>query len=123
MVFMRFGWPSLLLAVLAGVVGVCAALPDKDEPSPPARISDFLRPLGKLPLREARWRLSRLTEDVPQGGYYYGARRVGSDDKHKSNKFNNGGAGGPLFRRQADTDLLMDRLLHIRRYHAHAAHA
>ena len=121
MVFMRFGWPSLLLAVLAGVVGVCAALPDKDEPSPPARISDFLRPLSKRPLREARWRLSRLTEDVPQGGrgYYYGARRGGSDDK-SNNKLNNGGAGGLLFRRQADTDLLMDQLLHIRRYHAHA---
>ncbi len=121
---MKFGWPCLLLAVLAGVVTVCAALPDMEPPlSPPARIPP---PLSMRPLRELR--VSRLTEEVHRGDrdYYHRARPGGDggDDKKNNTKNNNtknnntGGARGLLYRRRVDTDLLMDRLLHIRRHHA-----
>jgi hypothetical protein len=101
---MKFGW--LCVVVLAGVLGLCVALPDKDEPASQARGPDLMRPLRQRTLREPRWRLSRLREDQVHP-YREDPRMY---DKARDT--------GLLFRRQADTDALVDKLLHIRRYHA-----
>ena len=100
---MRFAW--LLCAVFLGVLGLCLALPDKDEPTQPGKTHRLMRPLRERHQRDAsRWRLSRLIED----------KVAGDDIKREYDRVRS----GSLFRRQADTDALMDKLLHIRRHHA-----
>ena len=98
---------ALFSLALLLVVALCFAVPttrsDEEPPSPPAR-----KPLGARgrhplqPLRalheEHRWRLSLNSQGRVQ------------DDS--------GPSSGKLFRRQADIDDMLDKLLHIRRYHA-----
>ena len=104
---MRFAW--LLCAVFLGVLGLCLALPDKDEPTQPGKTHRLMLPLRERHQRDAsRWRLSRLIEDKVAGG------SADSDSKREYDRVRS----GSLFRRQADTDALMDKLLHIRRHHA-----
>ena len=98
----------LFSVALLVVLALCSAMPsprDEEAPTPPARKivsrSNSKHPLQPLQPLQAlherrKWRLSRRFEGGPEEGP----------------------SGSRLFRRQADTDDMMDKLLHIRRYNA-----
>jgi hypothetical protein len=97
----------LFSAALLLVFAFCSAMPssrsDEEAPAPPARKPIVFRSHSRHPLQPLRdlhegrkWRFSRNLE----------GRFEGTEPSSR------------LFRRQADTDEMMDKLLHIKRYHA-----
>ena len=104
----------MLLAVLLGwgVFDKGVALPSSDVGWDSMDTSSEDAPLSPSARKVTAHRL--LTNYGPSFGAVYAQRRMHREQREKRKQLRH----KPKFSRQADTDDMMDRLLHIRRHHA-----
>ena len=104
----------MLLVVLLGwgVIDKGGALPSSDVGWDSMDTSSEDPPLSPSARKVTAHRL--LTNYGPSFGAVYAQRKIHKEQREKRKQLRH----KPKFSRQADTDDMMDRLLHIRRHHA-----